>query len=158
MRPKIAKLKVNLARIHPILLGLSTLALVATDCGLPSNANPLSTDLTPSLSTSSISLQDLAHSSLTSPSQVAQVQTSQTQITQAIPIKRIEVIGSTIFDADKLDPIIKPLEGKEVTEDQLTVAANAITQLYVSNGYVTSQALYTPQSVVDLMAWLKFRY
>ena len=152
MRPKIAELKVKLARIHPILLGLSTLALVATDCGLSANANPLSTDLTPSLSTSSISSQDLAHSSLTSPSQVAQVQTSQTQIAQAIPIKRIEVIGSTIFDTDKLEPIIKPLEGKEVTEEQLTNAANAITQLYVSNGYVTSQALYTPQSVVDGVA------
>ena len=152
MRPKIAELKVKLARIHPILLGLSTLALVATDCGLSANANPLSTDLTPSLSTSSISSQDLAHSSLTSPSQVAQVQTSQTQIAQAIPIKKIEVIGSTIFDADKLEPIIKHLEGKEVTEEQLTNAANAITQLYVSNGYVTSQALYTPQSVVDGVA------
>ncbi|MCA6518017.1 MAG: ShlB/FhaC/HecB family hemolysin secretion/activation protein [Pseudanabaena sp. M110S1SP2A07QC] len=152
MRPKIAELKVKLARIHPILLGLSTLALVAADCGLSANANPLSTDLTPSLSTSSISSQDLAHSSLTSPSQVAQVQTSQTQIAQAIPIKRIEVIGSTIFDADKLEPIIKPLEGKEVTEEQLTNAANTITQLYVSNGYVTSQALYTPQSVVDGIA------
>jgi hemolysin activation/secretion protein len=152
MRPKIAELKVKLARIHPILLGLSTRALVAADCGLSANANPLSTDLTPSLSTSSISSQDLAHSSLTSPSQVAQVQTSQTQIAQAIPIKRIEVIGSTIFDADKLEPIIKPLEGKEVTEEQLTNAANTITQLYVSNGYVTSQALYTPQSVVDGIA------
>lgn len=102
--------------------------------------------------TLSFSSQDLAHSSLTSPSQVAQVQTSQTQIAQAIPIKRIEVIGSTIFDADKLEPIIKPLEGKEVTEEQLTNAANTITQLYVSNGYVTSQALYTPQSVVDGIA------
>ncbi len=62
MRPKIAELKVKLARIHPILLGLSTLALVATDCGLSANANPLSTDLIPSLSTSSISSQDLDHS------------------------------------------------------------------------------------------------
>ena len=149
MHPKIAELKVKLARIHPVLLSISTLALALIDCELSVNANPVSSELTPSLSTSSISLQDLAHSSLTSPSQVAQVQTSQTQITQAIPIKRIEVIGSTIFDAEKLAPIIKPLEGKEVTEDQLTAAANAITQLYVSNGYVTSQALYTPQSVVD---------
>nr|WP_190315901.1 ShlB/FhaC/HecB family hemolysin secretion/activation protein [Pseudanabaena sp. UWO310] len=167
MRPKIAELKVKLARIHPILLGLSTLALVATDCGLSTNANPISTDLTPSLSTSSIPSQNLAHSSQTSPSQVAQFQTSQNQtsqnqtsqnqtsqnqITQAIPIKRIEVIGSTVFDAAKLSPIIEPLEGKSVTEDQLIAATNAITQLYVSNGYVTSQAIYTPQSVIDGVA------
>ncbi|OYQ64908.1 hypothetical protein B9G53_09520 [Pseudanabaena sp. SR411] len=64
----------------------------------------------------------------------------------------MEVTGSTVFDADKLDPILKPLEGKEVNEEQLTAAANVITQLYVSNGYVTSQAIYTPQSVVDGIA------
>ncbi|WP_369122837.1 ShlB/FhaC/HecB family hemolysin secretion/activation protein [Pseudanabaena sp. 'Roaring Creek'] len=67
-------------------------------------------------------------------------------------MKRIEVIGSTVFDAAKLSPIIEPLEGKSVTEEQLIAATNAITQLYVSNGYVTSQAIYTPQSVVDGVA------
>ncbi|PZV16534.1 MAG: ShlB/FhaC/HecB family hemolysin secretion/activation protein [Pseudanabaena sp.] len=79
-------------------------------------------------------------------------QTIEAQATQTIVIKKIEVTGSTIFGADKLDPIIKPLENKEVTETQLIEAANAITQLYVSNGYVTSQAIYTPQRIVDGVA------
>jgi len=85
--------------------------------------------------------------SQTIPSQIAQAQTS-----PAILIKKIEVIGSTVFDAVRLSPIIKPLEGKQVTDAQLTEAANAITQLYISNGYVTSQATFTPQSVVDGIA------
>ncbi len=147
MRPKIAESKVNLERIYSVLLGLSTLALVATDCGLSVNAKPVSSELTSSLSTSSVSSKESVSSSLTSDSAITQI-----QIAQAIPIKKIEVTGSTVFDAEKLDLIIKPLEGKAVTEEQLTAAANAITQLYVSNGYVTSQALYTPQSIVDGVA------
>jgi hemolysin activation/secretion protein len=145
MRLKTAKLKIKAERIHPVLLGLSTLAIVATDCGLSVNANPTSTALTPSPLTSSISSKEL----VSSPSQTSP---SQTEIAQATPITKIEVIGNTVLDAAKLDPIIKPLEGKSVTEEQITAAASAITQLYISNGYVTSQASYTPQSVVDGIA------
>jgi hemolysin activation/secretion protein len=147
MRVKTAKLNIKAEKIHSVLLGLSTLVLVATDCGLSVNANPVSTASTSSPSISSLSSEELVFSPLTAPAE-----TIQTQIAQATPIKRIEVIGSTVFDSAKLEPIIKPLEGKSVTEEQLTAAANAITQLYISNGYVTSQALYTPQSVVDGVA------
>jgi hemolysin activation/secretion protein len=152
MRVKIAKLNIKAEKIHPVLLGLSTLVLVATDCGLSVNANPLSTALTSSPSISSISSEELVSSPLNTHAETTQAQIAQAQIAQATPIKRIEVMGSTVFDTAKLEPIIKPLEGKSVTEEQLTAAANAITQLYISNGYVTSQALYTPQSVVDGVA------
>ncbi len=144
---KIVKLKGKAERIHPILLGISTFVLVLTNCGLSVNANPVFSELTPSLSTSSISSKEFVPPSLISPSQ-----TSPSQIAQAILIKKIEVVGGTVFGSDKLDLITKPLEGKSVTEEQLTTAANAITQLYISNGYVTSQALHTPQDVVDGIA------
>ena len=147
MHLKTTKSKIKAERIHSVLLSISTLALALIDCELSVNANPVSSDLKPSPSTSSISSKKLAPSSLTSPSQ-----TSQTQISQAISIKKIEVVGSTVFDAAKLDPIIRPLEGKQATKEQLTAAANAITQLYISNGYVTSQALFTPNNIVDGVA------
>lgn len=149
---KITKSKIKAERIHLVLLSISTLALALIDCELSVNANPVSSDLKPSPSTSSISSKKLAPSSLTSPSQISQTRTSQTQISQAISIKKIEVVGSTVFDAAKLDPIIRPLEGKQATKEQLTAAANAITQLYISNGYVTSQALFTPNNIVDGVA------
>jgi hemolysin activation/secretion protein len=170
MNVKRARLKIKVKTIHTLVLGISTFVLVAADCGLSAKANPISTEsksspigsipskelvASPSnpasqviltLSKTEIKSSDsdpkTTHSS--TPSQVAQTQTVQT-----ISIKKIEVIGSTVFDTDKLDPIIKPLEGKEVTETQLIEVANAITQLYVSNGYVTSQATFTPNSVVD---------
>jgi hemolysin activation/secretion protein len=144
MNIKIARSKIGTEKIQLFVLSISTILLI--DCRLSVNANPISSELTPSLS-SSTSSKELVSSPQTSPSQIAQA-----QIAQAIPIKKIEVVGSTVFDADKLAPITKPLEGKEVTEDQLTSTANAITQLYVSNGYVTSQAIYKPQSVVDGIA------
>jgi hemolysin activation/secretion protein len=147
MRVKTTELRLKTEKIHSVLLGISTLALVATDCGLSVNANPVSPALTSSPSINSISSKELVSSPLTSSSQ-----TSQIEIAQVTPITRIEVVGSTVFDTAKLEPIIKPLEGKPVTEEQLTAAAIAITQLYISNGYVTSQALYTPQSVVDGVA------
>lgn len=152
MHLKTTKSKIKAERIHSVLLSISTLALALIDCELSVNANPVSSDLKPSPSTSSISSKKLAPSSLTSPSQISQTQTSQTQISQAISIKKIEVVGSTVFDAAKLDPIIRPLEGKQATKEQLTAAANAITQLYISNGYVTSQALFTPNNIVDGVA------
>ncbi len=136
MRVKIASSKIKAQKIQSLALSISTFALLATDCSLLVNANP----------------EELVSSPLISPPPITQVQSAPSQIAQAIPIKRIEVTGSTVFDAAKLDPIIKPLEGKETTEEQLTAAASAITQLYISNGYVTSQALYTPESVVDGVA------
>ena len=136
MRVKTSRLEIKAQRIQSLALGVSTFALLATDCSLLVNANP----------------KELVSSPLISPSPITQVQPAPLQIAQAIPIKRVEVTGSTVFDAAKLAPIIKPLEGKAVTEEQLTAAAAAITQLYLSNGYITSQALYTPQSVVDGVA------
>jgi hemolysin activation/secretion protein len=173
MNVKRARLKIKIKTVYTLVLGFSTFVLVATDYGLSVKANPISTEskyspigsipskelvdppsnpasqAIPSQSKTEIKSSDsdpkTTHSS--TPSQVAQTQTVQT-----ISIKKIEVIGSTVFDTDKLDPIIKPLEGKEVTETQLIEVANAITQLYVSNGYVTSQATFTPNSVVDGIA------
>ncbi|WP_013322014.1 ShlB/FhaC/HecB family hemolysin secretion/activation protein [Gloeothece verrucosa] len=58
-----------------------------------------------------------------------------------IQINKVEVVGSTVFGAAELDPIIKPLEGTEATEQQLREAASAITQLYLNAGYLNSRAI-----------------
>jgi hemolysin activation/secretion protein len=61
-------------------------------------------------------------------------------IKEPIPIVKIEVIGSTIFGAEELDPIIKPLEGRSVSREELENAAQQITQLYLDEGYLNSRA------------------
>lgn len=67
----------------------------------------------------------------------------------SFPVTRIEVVGSTLFDATTFNPIIQPLEGRTVTLEQLRQAAQAITQLYLDGGYLTSRALLVDQPITD---------
>lgn len=152
MSTKVTRLKPeSRSKIYKV-LGISTLILVAIDSRLSAHANPIPSELRASPSISALPSKKLVSSPQIAPSQTIPSQIAQAQTSPAILIKKIEVIGSTVFDAARLSPIIKPLEGKQVTDAQLTEAANAITQLYISNGYVTSQATFTPQSVVDGIA------
>jgi hemolysin activation/secretion protein len=67
----------------------------------------------------------------------------------SFPIQTIEVIGSTVFEREDLLPILQPLENREVTLSELQDAADAITQLYLDNGYLTSRAVLVDQEIGD---------
>ncbi|WP_448533370.1 ShlB/FhaC/HecB family hemolysin secretion/activation protein [Parathermosynechococcus lividus] len=69
--------------------------------------------------------------------------------TVLIPVRKILVEGSTIFGAAEFDPIVTPLEGRQVTLDELQAAADAITKLYLDGGYLTSRAVLTEQVSAD---------
>lgn len=66
-----------------------------------------------------------------------------------IPVKNIEVIGSTIFGPGELDPIVQPYEGRSLTLEELRTVADAITQLYLNQGYITSRAILVDQTISD---------
>ena len=66
-----------------------------------------------------------------------------------ITVTSIKVIGSTILGATELDQITQPLEGQTVTLEQLRQVADAITQLYLDRGYITSRAILTDQTITD---------
>ncbi|WP_218082675.1 ShlB/FhaC/HecB family hemolysin secretion/activation protein [Anthocerotibacter panamensis] len=67
-----------------------------------------------------------------------------------IAVRRIDVVGSTLFGPEILDPLTKPLEGKTVSGLELRKVADAITRLYGERGYVTSRALApAPQEIQD---------
>ena len=66
-----------------------------------------------------------------------------------IAITKIEVNGSTILGSKDLNPITQPLEGQTVTLEQLRQAADAITQLYLDRGYITSRAILADQTVAN---------
>jgi len=61
----------------------------------------------------------------------------------------IEVVGSTVFGAEELNPIIQPLEGRTVTINELQNATDAIAQLYRDAGYFTSTAILPQQNVTE---------
>ena len=66
-----------------------------------------------------------------------------------VTVQKIEVIGSTVFDSDELDSIIKPFEGRSLTLEERRSVADAITQLYLDQGYITSRALLENAETTD---------
>lgn len=79
-------------------------------------------------------------------------QLAQERLTE-IEIGRIEVLGSTVFSAEDFQPIFEEVglqaevgdgETQTIVLPQLRNLANGITQLYVDQGYITSQAVAPP--------------
>ncbi|PZV19568.1 MAG: ShlB/FhaC/HecB family hemolysin secretion/activation protein [Pseudanabaena sp.] len=70
-------------------------------------------------------------------------------IAQAIAVKKVEIIGSTILTSTELAAISKSLEGQQVTPEQIEKVAQSITQIYADLGYITSQATVDTQKIVD---------
>ncbi len=68
---------------------------------------------------------------------------------QTIQVQKIEVLGSTLFNLATINPIIQPLQGRTVSFRELKKAADAITQLYLNQGYITSRAVLVDQKVTD---------
>lgn len=64
-----------------------------------------------------------------------------------IDVQKIVVTGSTAFSQEQLDEIVQPFEESSLTLEQLTKVADAITQLYLEQGYITSRAILVPQEV-----------
>lgn len=64
-------------------------------------------------------------------------------------VKQIEVIGSTVFSAEELSAVTKPFTGRELSFAELLQVRSAITQLYVSRGYISSGAIIPPQTMAD---------
>jgi hemolysin activation/secretion protein len=64
-------------------------------------------------------------------------------------IKKIRVQGYTIFSDREIAKIIKPYQGKKLDFRQLRNITEAITNLYVSKGYITSGAFLPSQEIVE---------
>ncbi|MEH2127137.1 ShlB/FhaC/HecB family hemolysin secretion/activation protein [Nostoc sp.] len=62
-------------------------------------------------------------------------------------VDRIEVLGSTVFKAEQFAAVTNPFVGRELTFAELLQVKDAITKLYTDNGYVTTGALITPQTI-----------
>ncbi|MBD2254141.1 ShlB/FhaC/HecB family hemolysin secretion/activation protein [Nostoc parmelioides] len=62
-------------------------------------------------------------------------------------VDRIEVVGSKVFPPEKFASITDAYVGREVSFAELLQVRDAITKLYTDNGYVTTGAVITPQTV-----------
>lgn len=62
-----------------------------------------------------------------------------------ITIERFEVIGCTVFSPEELAAVTAPFTKRSITFAELLQVQEAITQLYIKQGYVTSGAFIPPQ-------------
>lgn len=71
------------------------------------------------------------------------------------PLHQIKIIGSSVFDREQInaaiEEIIKPLRGQNLTEHPSTILQNplreAIEELYIKQGYITSRAIVKESEV-----------
>lgn len=66
---------------------------------------------------------------------------------QTINIERFEVVGSTVFTSAQLAKVLEPFTNRPISFAELFQARSAITQLYFDNGYISSSAYISPQTL-----------
>lgn len=76
-------------------------------------------------------------------------QTPPPQLGVTVKVKRVEVLGSTVFSPAELEAAVAPFIGKDATFEELLAIRTAITKLYTDKGYTTSGAFLPPQDVTD---------
>jgi hemolysin activation/secretion protein len=74
-------------------------------------------------------------------------QPSLEQIPGTITVTQFEVVGSTVFSQKKLADVLKEFTGKPISFAELLQAQEAISKLYIDNGYITSGAFIPPQEL-----------
>ncbi|MEM9503835.1 MAG: ShlB/FhaC/HecB family hemolysin secretion/activation protein, partial [Cyanobacteria bacterium P01_E01_bin.43] len=70
-------------------------------------------------------------------------------IEESFDIERYDVLGSTVFSDEELAAVTADFAGDERTFGDILNARSAVTDLYVSRGYITSGAIVPPQSFED---------
>jgi hemolysin activation/secretion protein len=85
--------------------------------------------------------------SLTPPPQAPLTPPSQLSVT--IKVKRVEVLGSTVFSPAELNAAVTSFIGKDATFEDLLAIRTAITNLYTEKGYTTSGAFLPPQDLTE---------
>nr|WP_322640471.1 ShlB/FhaC/HecB family hemolysin secretion/activation protein [Nostoc sp. DedVER01b] len=72
---------------------------------------------------------------------------SSVPVVESIQVKKIRVTGSTILKSEQLNSITRAVEGRSVGLEELREVADAITQLYLERGYITSRAILVDQAI-----------
>ena len=61
--------------------------------------------------------------------------------------KKFRITGNTVIKTEKLDALVRPDEGKQLTLEQLKTVASRITEYYRDKGYLLAYAYLPPQDV-----------
>ena len=84
----------------------------------------------------------------TTPGQLPSIpQPSLEQIPGTITVTQFDVIGSTVFNQTELAKTLEPFTKRPISFAELMKAQEAISQLYIKSGYITSGAFIPPQEL-----------
>jgi hemolysin activation/secretion protein len=64
-------------------------------------------------------------------------------------VREFRVEGSSVFSEEELTEATQPFVGREINSEELLEAREAVTQLYISRGYLTSGAIILDQTMSD---------
>ncbi len=64
-------------------------------------------------------------------------------------VREFRVEGSSVFSEQELSEATRPFVGREIDSEELLQAREAVTQLYISAGYLTSGAIIPDQTMSD---------
>ena len=70
-----------------------------------------------------------------------------TDSSQAFLVNKIKIVGTTVLTETEIQELVAPLEGTEITVQQLKEVADTITQTYLDRGYITSRAFIPEQNI-----------
>ena len=76
-------------------------------------------------------------------------QTPELDIPGTIVVSQFEVIGSSVFSESELTSLLKPYTNRPLSFAELIQAQQAITQLYIDQGYITTGTVIPPQTLKD---------
>ena len=83
------------------------------------------------------------------PQEETREETPATETRPSFVVQKIEVTGSSILTPEDLEPLTAPLEGTEVTVEDLRAVADGITQMYLDRDFITSRAILADQDIID---------
>ena len=86
---------------------------------------------------------------LETPAEPSEVNTEAADASPRVSVQSIRIEGSTVFSPDQLEQTVQPFTGQSLTLEELQAAANAVTQLYLNAGYITTKAVLPPQDIQD---------
>lgn len=72
-----------------------------------------------------------------------------TFVQNPVEVSQIQVKGSTLLSDAEINQIVQPFEGRSITLAELRTITDAITQLYLEQGYVTARALLEDEPITD---------
>lgn len=68
---------------------------------------------------------------------------------ETVTVQRFAVVGSTVFSDEQIADVLQPFLNQPLTFGDLLAARDAVTELYVNQGFITSGAFIPADQVID---------